>query len=205
VDILDQIDRALREVDEDGYLTDAMRWKPDASADKQDADLTGAYGRNPFDEWLASWEPYRSPQLDGEAADRLLAQLQAFPQLPQLPQAPLPVLEVYRRAAISVERARALQQLLGAPPPMSDDEVAALQDLGSLIAESIGRAVRAIWEAVSPTLQQLHDQLAAVRLPPDEPPADHPLARVHQLRDRRGHGPTERRRAPRRIDPRGTR
>lgn len=40
MDILDQIDRALREVDEDGYFTDAMRWVPDGSADAQEADLS---------------------------------------------------------------------------------------------------------------------------------------------------------------------
>jgi hypothetical protein len=169
VDILDQIDQALREVDEEGWFTDAMHWVPGSSSDAQEAEEFGG-GHSPLE--AAVW----ARLMDSYAAHLDEAVL------------PPPQVGAWPAGWISLGATEeGAEDLFEVPPEL-------LRPLperpGIYRFEVIGQVAR---------------ELGPVVMPRSEPPPDHPLERVRQIRAQRGSGPPVRQRAPRRIDPRGTR
>jgi hypothetical protein len=152
VDILDQIDQALREVGDDGCLTDAMRWSPGASSDEQDADLMGRYGSDIWTDMIARYTAALDEGVLSPTPGEISRQRHEIADLFEVP----PEL---------------LQTM--APPP---------------------HGVSGLYSAVP-----------EISFDFQEPRPEHPLERVRWLRAQRGSGPPARQRAPRRIDPRGTR
>lgn len=225
MDILDQIDQALREVDEDGWFTDAMHWVPGSSSDTQEAEEFGG-GDSPLEAVLARLMDSYTAHLDEgvlvpssrfsrEQVARLFdvpPELLPIPPLPSLPVSSLPPLPLLSSAVPNEPGLYRwqldLQRLLAPPPPMTPEEEAALVELGRRITAAVSEASRALVQALRPTFDmigQVARELGPVVMPRSEPPPDHPLERVRRLRAQRGSGPPVRQRAPRRIDPRGTR
>jgi hypothetical protein len=193
-DILDLIDHAIRASDESGWEygweSGAMRWSPALDADEHEGRRHG----------------YCSPPVP------------AF--VPPPPAGPVG-LEVWTDPATG----RRFIAPLGTPLPDGTPEtlspwiaVDVLEQLAEHLGEHLSdfiamvlRAVRAFGEYLGEHIVQaiartepVSQQLEAAGVLEQQPPAD-PAARALWLRQHRNTGPTQRPRAPRRIDPRRAR
>lgn len=87
---------------------------------------------------------------------------------------------------------------------LSPEQVAQILGHWDATFRTIGVAMRQLAEECLPAVREFANLAARCRVLPDGPPAD-PMERALWLRRTRNTGPTDRRRAPRRIDPSRTR